>query len=95
MNAKSRELYEHNLKIARGEYDLGYDRWRHGGWYTNARYPSGACGCVSNNYTDKQWRIACDSRPDSERYAYPNREAAARAEALLIAESLLRKAVRV
>lgn len=37
-----------------------YDRWRHGGWYvTNIRYPSGAIGCVSRNYTDKKWRIVC------------------------------------
>lgn len=30
-----------------------YSSWRHGGWYVhNVRYPSGACGCVSNNYPD-------------------------------------------
>lgn len=40
-------------------WESSYDAWRHGGWYTDARYPSGACGCVSNNYTDKKWRIAC------------------------------------
>lgn len=40
-------------------WEPGYEPWRHGGWYTDARYPSGACGCVSNNYDDKRWRIAC------------------------------------
>lgn len=42
-------------------WEPDYSPWRHGGWYTNARYPSGACGCVSNNYDDKKWRIACGS----------------------------------
>lgn len=43
-------------------WEPSYDRWRHGGWYvTNIHYPSGACGCVSNNYPDKKWRIACGS----------------------------------
>jgi hypothetical protein len=55
-----------------------YERWRHGGWYvTNVTYPSGAVGCVSNNYPDRKWRIAC-GRPESE--TYPSRDAAARAE---------------
>lgn len=37
-----------------------YSKWRHGGWYVhNVRYPSGAIGCVSNNYEDGKWRIAC------------------------------------
>lgn len=40
-------------------WESSYDHWRHGGWYTDARYPSGACGCVSSNYDDKKWRIAC------------------------------------
>lgn len=56
-----------------------YDRWRHGGWYVlEVRYPSGACGCVSRNYPDRKWRIACDMRTID--YTYPNRDAAARAE---------------
>lgn len=42
-------------------WEPDYEPWRHGGWYTDARYPSGACGCVSNNYDDKKWRIACGS----------------------------------
>ena len=25
----------------------------------NVRYPSGAVGCVSNNYPDRKWRIVC------------------------------------
>lgn len=59
-----------------------YSPWRHGGWYVdNVRYPSGAVGCVSRNYADRKWRIACDDRPDAfERFTYPNRDAAARAE---------------
>lgn len=64
---------------------LDYSPWRHGGWYVGAvRYPSGACGCVSRNYTDKKWRIVC-GRPDDE--TFPNRDAAARAEqAIALAE---------
>lgn len=62
-----------------------YSRWRHGGWYVhNVHYPSGACGCVSNNYVDKKWRIACDSRRrglnEPGDYTFPSRDAAARAE---------------
>lgn len=42
---------------------LSYSKWRHGGWYVHAvRYPSGACGCVSNNYVDEKWRIVEDDR---------------------------------
>lgn len=55
--------------------------WRHGGWYVdNVRYISGAVGCVSRNYPDRKWRIACDSRFD---VTYPNRDAAARAERVI------------
>jgi hypothetical protein len=62
-----------------------YAKWRHGGWYvTNVRYPSGAVGCVSRNYPDRKWRIACDPRPDGHYYTYPNRDAAARAEKELV-----------
>jgi hypothetical protein len=35
------------------------ERWRHGGWYVSVGYISGAQGCVSNNYPDRKWRIAC------------------------------------
>lgn len=60
-----------------------YSPWRHGGWYvTNIRYPSGACGCVSNNYQDKKWRIACDDRRTE--YTYTTRDEAARAEHQLV-----------
>lgn len=56
-----------------------FARWRHGGWYvSNVQYPSGAVGCVSNNYDDRKWRIVCDSRPGD--HTYPTRDAAARAE---------------
>ena len=42
---------------------LDYAPWRHGGWYVgNVRYPNGAVGCVSRNYPDRRWRIACDAR---------------------------------
>lgn len=45
------------------EHSISYSLWRHGGWYVNSvRYPSGASGCVSNNYPDKKWRIVCDPR---------------------------------
>lgn len=63
---------------------LDYSPWRHGGWYVGAvRYPSGACGCVSRNYPDKKWRIACDERPFETAPTFPNRDAAARAEQAL------------
>lgn len=68
-----------------------YSPWRHGGWYVNnVRYPSGAVGCVSNNYEDKHWRIACDSR--AEDYTFPTRDAAARAERELVALETAQKA---
>ncbi|MDF3208379.1 MULTISPECIES: hypothetical protein [Mesorhizobium] len=57
-----------------------YEHWRHGGWYTNVYYPSGACGCVSRNYDDGKWRIACDPRPFEQRPTFKNRDAAALAE---------------
>ena len=59
-----------------------YQRWRHGGWYVyNTHYGSGGCGCVSNNYPDRKWRIVCDFRPNAhELYTYKTRDEAARAE---------------
>jgi hypothetical protein len=66
-----------------------YEAWRHGGWYvTNVRYPSGAVGCVSRNYSDRKWRIVCmGTGPGVEGdETYPNRDAAARAELGLVAE---------
>ena len=60
-----------------------YSRWRHGGWYVHdVRYPSGAIGCVSNNYTDRKWRIACDEREGD--YTYKTRNDAADAEAQIV-----------
>ena len=51
------------------------------GWYVlDIRWPSGACGCVSRDYPDGAWRIACDPRPNAYRFSYPTREAAAEAE---------------
>lgn len=62
-----------------------YEEWRHGGWYvTNLRYPSGACGCVSRNFTDRRWRIVCHPLPFDEQPTYPSRDAAARAERSLV-----------
>ena len=58
-----------------------FSPWRHGGWYVdNVQYASGAIGCVSNNYTDKRWRIVCDGRPGADQITYATREAAAMAE---------------
>ena len=67
---------------AQDNWEPTYSPWRHGGWYVdNVRYPGGAVGCVSRNYADRKWRIVCDDRPDAhEKYTYPNRDAAARAE---------------
>ncbi|MBB4200751.1 hypothetical protein GGD83_004580 [Rhodoblastus sphagnicola] len=64
-----------------------YSRWRHGGWYVgNVRYPSGACGCVSRNYVDRKWRIACDPRPFETQPTFRTRDAAALGEWHLIQE---------
>lgn len=68
------------------EWNPSYNPWRHGGWYTDVVYSSGACGCVSNNYPDKKWRIVCDRRRVNNEpgelgdFTYPTRDAAARAE---------------
>lgn len=63
---------------AAAQWKPTYSRWRHGGWYTNVRYPSGASGCVSNNFADKKWRIVCDSRQGN--HTYETRYADAMAE---------------
>ena len=58
---------------------FSYSRWRHGGWYVHGvRYPSGAIGCVSNNFDDGKWRIVCDPRDVAP--TFRTREAAAAAE---------------
>lgn len=67
-----------------------YTPWRHGGWYvSNIQYPNGACGCVSNNYPDKKWRIVCDDRRTEldapGDFTFRTRDAAARAERELVA----------
>lgn len=62
-----------------------FESWRHGGWYvTNLAYPSGACGCVSRNYADKKWRIACDPRPFDQQPTFKSRVEAAHGERDLI-----------
>jgi hypothetical protein len=64
-----------------------YSKWRHGGWYVdNLRYPSGAVGCVSRNYKDGKWRIACDPRLFEDQPTFKTRDDAARGERALIAE---------
>jgi hypothetical protein len=61
-----------------------YSKWRHGGWYVHTvRYPSGAIGCVSRNYQDGKWRIACDTREFDLRPTYKTRDEAADAELIL------------
>lgn len=75
--------------MTRKQSEFDYSPWRHGGWYVgNVRYPSGAVGCVSRNYPDKKWRIACDPRPFEEQPTFKCRDDAARAERELIASGL-------
>ncbi len=70
--------------LTREQFAPVYERWRHGGWYVvNVRRKSGACGCVSNNYSDKKWRIVCDPRPFDEQPTFTSRGDAAYAEYLL------------
>ncbi|MFI5296635.1 MAG: hypothetical protein ACHREM_00940 [Polyangiales bacterium] len=62
------------------EWSPTFEPWRHGGWYvTNTRYPSGACGCVSNNFADRKWRIVC-SPTDLTQLTFSTRGDAAKAE---------------
>lgn len=61
--------------------EFAYLRWRHGGWTViNIHYPSGAAGCVSKNYKDRKWRIACDPRPFEKQPTFRSRDEAALAE---------------
>jgi hypothetical protein len=76
------------------EWTPSYKEWRHGGWYvTNLSYPSGACGCVSNNYHDKRWRIVTDCRRDilgqPGDYHFATRDEAAQAERALVRDLTL------
>jgi hypothetical protein len=67
------------------EWNPIFSSWRHGGFYVdNLRYPNGACGCVSNNYPDKRWRIVCDPRGFGAGHTYNGRVSAARAEKELV-----------
>lgn len=50
----------------------------------HVRVPSGAVGCVSRNYKDRKWRIACDPRPFEEQPTFKTRDEAATAEWHLI-----------
>jgi hypothetical protein len=60
-----------------------YSQWRHGGWYVeNARYLSGAVGCVSRNFPDRKWRIVCHHAPFEEQPTFKSRDEAAAAEYL-------------
>lgn len=69
-----------------------YSNWRHGGWYVNnVRYPTGAIGCVSNNYPDGKWRIVCDDRRvnlnEPGDFTFASRDEAAKAEFALAKEA--------
>jgi hypothetical protein len=67
--------------MAKPPATFSYEPWRHGGWYVpEVRYPSGAVGCVSRNYKDRKWRIACDPRDFEEAPTFRTRDEAARAE---------------
>ncbi len=81
MNAKD-WTPDHSLQIMNvPNWTPDYSSWRHGGWYVNnVRYPSGAVGCVSRNYKDRKWRIACDSRDFDTAPTFKNRDEAAFAE---------------
>lgn len=65
---------------------FNYSPWRHGGWYVHDyQWPNGGIGCVSRNYPDGKWRIACDPRPEHEQPTFRTRDEAAQAEADYIA----------
>jgi hypothetical protein len=71
--------------VPEAEFVPIYSLWRHGGWYVdNVQYPSGACGCVSRNYSDRKWRIVCDPRPLAQQPTFATRDEAARAEYALV-----------
>ena len=79
------------------DWQPSFSRWRHGGWYvTNVHYESGACGCISRNYPDGQWRIVCDDRRvnigEPGDITFKSRDAAARAEYALAASTKVRTA---
>lgn len=87
-----RLLKGHDMPKSNPPRSFSFSRWRHGGWYVaEVRYPGGACGCVSNNYADKRWRIACDDRPGAHEITYASREAAAMAEWHLAEQERLAK----
>ncbi len=70
-------------------WEPSFSKWRHGGWYVNnIQYASGSCGCVSNNYPDKKWRIVCDNRRvhlnEPGDFTFKSRHEAALAEYILI-----------
>lgn len=83
--AQSQRDLAWHLNEEHGEWTPIFEPWRHGGWYVmNVRYPSGAVGCVSRNYSDGKWRIACDPRPFEEQPTFRTRDEAARAERALV-----------
>jgi hypothetical protein len=58
-----------------------YERWRHGGWYVaEVTWPNGGCGCVTRNFPDRKWRIACDNRPFDQQPTFRTRDDGARGE---------------
>lgn len=78
------EARQEAARIVRPPESFSFSSWRHGGWYVNVRYPTGASGCVSKNYDDGKWRIVCDDRRDELNeagdFTFPTREAAAHGE---------------
>ncbi len=78
---KLRHARRDGVRMNRADFKPAYSRWRHGGWYVhNVNYPSGAIGCVSRNYSDGKWRIACDPRPFEDQPTFATRDDAAFAE---------------
>ena len=85
------DLYVSPLAIAQARRvgqppaSFTYERWRHGGWYVaEITWPNGGCGCVTRNFADRKWRIACDERPFAEQPTFRTRDDAARGEWLYV-----------
>lgn len=86
------EAFVEVLRMLHTIRPFAYSRWRHGCWYVaGIRYPNAACGCVSNNYPDRKWRIVCDDRRQDLNapgdVTFRSREEAARAEQVLALEA--------
>lgn len=87
MSTPTRETIELMIrKLEDPNFQMSYTPWRHGGFYTNVRYPSGAVGCVisARCSLSGKFEIACDERPD--RGEYKTRNEAAHAERALVVD---------